>query len=469
MDQNQQKEKGKFNKRYPLRIIASYELGMLIWMMMNQIFVQQTQYYYQNVIGLGAGLIALAFIIYTIFNMFNDPIIGHFSDKSTRFREKWGKRFPFIMMGIIPFSFTLIFIFGAPKVSQVGPLAVFFWLLFFICMYDLFFSIFDVNHGALFPEKFRNDKDRKLAGMVDTILETIGILLGIVVPIIIIDSVGGWLGYFIQGIIISIVCFVFALLMIPGVKEDPEVKERYAEKETQESIEFFTGMKSAIKDKNLIGFMCLYTAYATTMGILIASVPYFVDDILHLPKTGELVLIAYLVAVPITAGIWYKLSFKIGIKNVTLIGAIILSSMGLPLLFVPADPSGLALFLIVLFLAGLVDGAIISMKFPVFSSIVDVATIESEKHEEGLYKGIFTFFQRLGITIRVVIFWIVQALSGYDPTTPNTSAELCGLRIQVSIIPMIIMFFGIVIFWRFYQISRSDLEKNLEELDKMGL
>ncbi|MFO8019246.1 MAG: hypothetical protein R6U96_11460 [Promethearchaeia archaeon] len=44
-------------------------------------------------------------------------------------------------------------------------------------------------------------------------------------------------------------------------------------------------------------------------------------------------------------------------------------------------------------------------------NIVDVATIESEKHEEGLYKGIFTFFQRLGIGIRVLIFWIVQSIS----------------------------------------------------------
>lgn len=469
MEQEQKQKQGKSTKRYPLRIIVSYELGMLIWMMMNQIFVQQTQYYYQTVVGLSAGLIAIAFVIYTIFNMFNDPIIGHFSDKTTRFRKKWGKRFPFIMLGIIPFSFTLIFIFGAPLVSQVGPWIVFLWLLGFICLYDFFFSIFDVNHGALFPEKFRNDKDRKLAGMVDTILETIGIMLGIVIPAIVIELVGGWLGWLVQGIVISLVCFTCALLMIPGVREDPEVKERYAEEETQESIEFFEGMGSALKDKNLIGFMFLYTAYATTMGILIASIPFYVDDILNLPKTGELILLAYLVAVPITAGLWYKLSFKIGIKNVTLIGAIILSSMGLPLLFVPAGPSGLTWTIIVLFLAGLVDGAIISMKFPVFSSIVDVATIESRTHQEGLYKGIFTFFQRLGIGIRVVMFWIVQSISGYDPATSNTTAELLGLRLQVSIVPMIVMTIGIMIFWQLYQISRDDLEKNLEELDRLGL
>ncbi|TFF95513.1 MAG: hypothetical protein EU544_02565 [Promethearchaeota archaeon] len=205
--------------------------------------------------------------------------------------------------------------------------------------------------------------------------------------------------------------------------------------------------------------------------MLIASIPFFIDDILELPKMGEIILIAYIVAVPITAGLWYKLSFKIGIKNVVVIGATVLALMGIPFLFVPGGPSGLGLTIIILFLAGLVDGAIISMKYPLFSSVVDSATLKTEKHQEGLYQGIFTFVSRLGITIRVVVFWVVQLFSGYDPdpNVSNTSLELLGLRLQMSLVPMIIMLIGLAFFWRLYQLNQEQILANIDKLQERKL
>jgi Na+/melibiose symporter-like transporter len=183
---------------------------------------------------------------------------------------------------------------------------------------------------------------------------------------------------------------------------------------------------------------------------------------------GEFIVFFYVIAVIVSAGIWYKLSFKIGIKNVTLIGACCLAFMGIPFLFVPVGPEGLFLVIMIFTLSGLVDGAIISMLMPLFSSVVDNAALETGKRQEGLYNGIWMFFARIGIAIRSVVFLIVAILFGYHSgsTDPN---ELMGLRIQMSIFPMIIILTGIFIFWRLYRITPEMIEFNAKKLKQLNM
>ena len=242
-------------KRYPKKVITSFQLGNFIGLMMSQLYTQQLPYYYQTVVGLDITLYLIAMIIYMVFNMFNDPLLGYLCDKSKRLTSRWGKRFPFIIIGGIPWCFVVIFLFMAPSISQIGHLGVFFWLLFFMCLYDAVFSLFDINRVALFPDKFRDSKDRRIAGTITTVLETIGILLGILIPVLIIEMLGGETGWTIQAFVIAgISCCIF-LFMIPGVREGPEIRERRARLgEEEEPMPFFTGMKTTLKNKNFIAY-----------------------------------------------------------------------------------------------------------------------------------------------------------------------------------------------------------------------
>ena len=142
--------------------------------------------------------------------------------------------------------------------------------------------------------------------------------------------------------------------------------------------------------------------------------------------------------------------------------------MGLPLLFVPTGPEGLLLVIIIFSLSGFVDGAIISMTMPLFSSVVDNATIESGKRQEGLYNGIWMFFSRVSIAIRAIVFWIVSISFGYHSGSTDPYA-LMGLRFQMSVFPMIICAFGIFFFWRLYKITPKQLEINVAKLKELKL
>lgn len=456
-------------KRYPKRIIASFQLGNLIGLMMSQLYAQQLAYYYQSEIGLNVALYAIAMVLYTIFNMINDPLLGYLCDRSKRLTSRWGKRFPFILMGGIPWCFLVIFIFMAPSISQVGQLGVFFWLLIFLCLSDCVFSLYDINRVALFPDKYRHSDDRRIAGTFAAILETLGILLGILIPVLIIEIMGPEIGWGLQAIVIAFLAFTIFLFMIPGVVEGKELKERRSKIEGRvESEPFFKGMKIALKNKNFIAYVALYVSYTSAMGVVMASIPFFVQDVLKMTKIGEIILIFYIIAVIVAAPIWYKLSFKLGIKRVALTGAIFLGCMGIPLFFVPMGPSALPFVVIILIIGGFVDGAIISMTMPIFSSIIDDATLTTGKRQEGLYNGTFLFFSRIGIAYQAIVFWIVRSLTGYHSGSTNPS-ELLGLRIQIALFPFIAILCGVIIFWKFYTIKYEELELNAKRLQELDL
>ena len=251
--------------------------------------------------------------------------------------------------------------------------------------------------------------------------------------------------------------------MIPGVREDQEMRQRRSRIDKALTEPFFIGLKSALRDKHFVGYMALFVAYTSTMGLVMATIPFFVQDILQLSKIGETIVLFYVAAVIISAPIWYKISFKIGIKKVALIGICLLACMGLPLLFVPTGPEGLLLVIIIFSLSGFVDGAM-----PLFSSVVDNATIESGKRQEGLYNGIWMFFSRVSIAIRAIVFLIVSITFGYHSGSTDPYA-LMGLRFQMSVFPMIICSFGIYFFWRLYKITPEQLEFNVEKIKELKL
>ncbi|TFG08038.1 MAG: MFS transporter [Promethearchaeota archaeon] len=455
-------------KRYPKKIIVSFQLGNLVNLMMSQMYSQQLTFFYLSEVGLDIYFYVIGMVLYMVYNMFNDPLLGYLCDKSKRFTERFGKRFPFIVLGSIPWCFVVIFIYIPPSVEQIGQFGVFLWFLIFLCINDTVFSLYDINRVGLFPDKFRHPQDRKIGGTVTTILETIGIMLGVLIPVLTVQFVGAETGYRIQAIIIALVSFAFMVLMIPGVRETEEMRERRIRADRVEIESFFKGLKQALRDKHFMGYVAFYVAYTTTMGLIMASIPFFVQDILLMPKIGELVVLFYIVAVIIGAPLWYKLSSRLGIKRTTLVGACVLGSMGIPFLFIPGGSTGLIFVIIIFLIAGFFDAAIISMTMPLFSSVVDNATIETGKRREGLYNGTWMFFSRVSLANRAIVFLIIQLIFGYQSGSTAPS-ELFGLRVQVSIVPFIILFTGIFLFWKFYRITPEELEENVHKLKALKI
>jgi GPH family glycoside/pentoside/hexuronide:cation symporter len=136
--------------------MASYGFAKALSQFISIGFTAFGFYYYESEIGLNIWLVGLGYIIFAIYNAINDPIVGYLTNQPFKFTKKWGRRFPWIMIGGTLWVISYILIFTPPNVDpKSGALILFAWLVFATCLFDTFASIFFVNFSSLFPDKFR--------------------------------------------------------------------------------------------------------------------------------------------------------------------------------------------------------------------------------------------------------------------------------------------------------------------------
>ena len=182
-------------------------------------------FFYEVEIGLNVGIAATALIIYSIWNAVNDPLVGYLMERiHMPWENRWGKRFPWVFLGAIPWLFSYLAIFLVPL--DWDPVAdqwlIFTWFVITLVIYDLLYTLWNVNATAQYPDKFKGKSERRLATGIGTLMGMIGIAVGSIIPPMFIDRgvpqtyrVMAWVG-----VGIGLILFFF---MIPGTRENPKI------------------------------------------------------------------------------------------------------------------------------------------------------------------------------------------------------------------------------------------------------
>ena len=83
----------------------------------NAGFTTWTFSFYFSALKLDAWYIGLAFVIWTVWNAFNDPLIGYISDRT---RTKIGRRKPYMIVGFIGVIIVEIILWVPPVRTDIG-------------------------------------------------------------------------------------------------------------------------------------------------------------------------------------------------------------------------------------------------------------------------------------------------------------------------------------------------------------
>ncbi|MHA1844715.1 MAG: MFS transporter [Promethearchaeota archaeon] len=449
--------------------ITSYGFGYLIMETSNAIFNTYVFFFYETEVGLYIWLVTIAISLYSLWNAINDPLLGYLFDRPNRLWSRYGKRFPLIMLGFLPWFITLVLILSPPNVDPIdNAFLIFFWMLGTTCLYDTFYSLVQNNHYSLFPDKFRLDEDRRLAGGIGLILAIAGTGLGAIIPPLLINY-GDKSSYSMMAWIMVIISSIFIIIMIPGIREKKEMIERYITKDLHKKKEsFFTSMKKVIKQKNFMILVIITFIGDVAFACLTASIHYFVRYDLKAPaEQATIMMAAFLIgslgSLPILLKIIQKIDNN---RKMHIIGIILLTLfiLGVACFW---DLASMFIFLILL---GIGMASFKMARFPCLGDSLDEAIINTKEHQESIYMGVQTFFLRLSLIVQSVIFAVVHELTGFNPSLEEqTSLALFGLRMQASIIPAVILFLGLIVFWKYYTLTPETTKKNKEILSKMKL
>jgi len=428
-------------------------------------------YFYEAEVGLNGFLVGIGYVIFALYNMFNDPLIGYLTNKPFKFTKKWGRRFPWILLGALPWGLSYALVFLPPDVDpNSGAWILFIWLIFSTFLFDTFHSLFFVNFSALFADKFRSGQERRTASGISVAISVVGVALGAILPPLFYDY-GNLRSYFVQGIVIFLVATIGFLISIPGVKEEKELITMYLEKFKETEAErkpFFRALLVALKQKPFVSFIVLYVMYQTLVVSMTGSVPYVVRYSLQEDETvNTLIFAGFLIGVLISTPFWLRLSQKTNNnRKLMIIAGILMSLFNIPLIFI----RDLIPMMIAMVVWGTGQGGFWFLIFPVLADVIDNSVVVTGRREEGIYSGFQQFFGRVGIMIQAMTFAIVHYLTGFvEGADFQLESAIWGIHIHLAVVPMVLMLFGTFIFWRFYDLRPSSVDENQLKIKAMGI
>jgi len=447
-------ERSKFSYK---RAVA-YGIGQLPDIASYQAFTFLTFTFYFAVVGFEIGWITLGFIIWSIWNSLNDTFIGFLSDRT---HTRWGRRFPWIMFSLVPIAVLLILLFTPPIViGDISFFTNFIYFLMIIILFELFFTMYDINYTSLYPEIFISEEERTKGNNVRQLFAIFGLIAAFILPGILISSYTSPEPgeYPLFGLIVGLIVIIPGLLfLIFAPRERSEFKQDY-----KTAPSFFNAIKYCVKSKSFIRYIPAEIANWFVYGMLPTIVPLYAEFILEIadPLMISLLLgLTFLSAALFMTILWKPLVQKIGPRKSWLISMSIWIISLAPLFFL--GPHMEIAAYIIFFLIGIgLSGSLYIIDI-IIADIVDEDEIKSGTRREGGYYGVNIFFQRFATVFVFLIIGPVFLIADYDKFAPVNIPEL-GLRSLMFVFPAIALIIAIIAIY-FYPLDGERLREVKEK------
>ncbi len=425
-------------------------------------------YFYEVEVGLDVVLVAVAFVIFAIWNMINDPLLGYLTEKprSQKLIMKYGFRTPLIIISDIFLIIIFFLIFLPPEGGQV---IIFFYMVIMVCLMDTCYTIYNSHMAAGAINMFTSDNDRRKVGAFAIILSTLGLVVvsAIIVPNFIVY--GDRQSFVLAAGMTAIVMIINILVYSYGIIEPKNVKEYYItgrDIEKGEQISMKEVLKTAMKNKNFIVYITTFLFFAIAYNLFYVSQVYFYKDVLKIDFGYFMYsMIAFFIGFLIGMPLWLNIAKKYGHSNVYGVGYILFGCVFFVFLWVTT----IIELYVYMFIGGIMYAASASILIPVQGDTFDEITSKIGVHQEATLQGITNFFIRLAYLFIGIIIALVHILTDYnpDPHAVQSPLAILGVRIHSGLIPAIFLIIGGVSFLLIYDLKGDKKLKMKQQLKKI--
>lgn len=432
----------------------SFSLGNGVEWFINAAFNLWVFTFYFAAVGMDVGLIRTAFIIWTIWNAINDPLIGYLSDKTN---SRWGRRRIYIMIGIIP-VLALEILIWLPPFS--GMMAQFFYLLIMLLLYDTAYTLIALPTDSLFPELYTTVEERTQVNTIRQILAAVGLILAALVPGIFIGDQATRDGYLMNGIVTTIIVGVSMFIFLKwGAVEREEFKQDY-----KSGFSYFQALKITIKNKGFVLYIIMFFFYEYILLLLATIVPLFSTEVLGTTtafQTSILMGLLYIIGI-FSMFLWKKLDVKLGGRlgyGISMISYVLAT---IPMLFI----SSYEIAIVVVILMGIGFGGMLYFIWYIVADVIDEDELKTGVRREGMFFGIANFFMRLSMVLSIVTISIVFTETGWEEYIPNIPDVAVGLRFLFVVVPAIAIGISLIALY-FYPFTKNKVLEMKEKLAEL--
>lgn len=461
-------------ERLPVRLKVMHGLGSLAYGVKENGFSTFLLLFYNQVIGLDAGLVGAAIMTALIFDAFVDPVIGELTDRT---RSRWGRRLPWLYTAPLPLAIAWMLLWSPPEMSDAATVA---WLIGFAIIVRTLVSMCEVPSVAIVPELTADYDERTVVmryrflfgwggGLVILIL-AYGVFFGgekgLVDP-------EGYFPYALTGALIMLGAVVLSAL---GQHKRIAVSNRDQVVPQASLSHIVRDMRATLSNRAFLWLVFAALFGFVNQGITFSLTNYLLGFFWQLDQ-GELVAYVLLLFGTMIAAFLLvaPLATRLGKRDAAILaGAIALTvNSGLYLSYIqgifpglPGKPSVAAMFAFV-FVGNTFSIILMILSSSMMADVVEASQSETGRRSEGLFFAGYFFMQKCATGIGIAIAGLILSLAAFpEAARPGEvgDAVLNNLALGYMLAILLIGVSGLVVMRRF-PISRADHEARIAMLD----
>ena len=410
---------------------SAYGLGYLAIMLLSTAFSLFYSFYYIDTLGLGVGLYALARSIYVVWDAAVQPISGYLSDRT---RTRWGRRKPWIVVGIPLYAVFFVLLYSVP--GGIGGWGLFFWFLAFQLAFETAMAIISVNYLSLFPELYPDPKRRARVSVIQQAFYIVALIAGTALTPLLYDAVG------FSGMAL-IYAFVFVVLMAVStllIRENPAAS-------AEEPLRVREAFAVTLSNRPFWIYNVSYLLSASVLGLVSATIAFYAKYVLGIEGGAVAILMVTTFASVIPmAVLWYWVVRWLGPLTSYKVSIVVFAVAVIPMFFARELATGLLAG--VCLAVGLAGHFVIPLL--VQAQIIDVDAAATGRRREGMYLSVANVLARASALVTALAFWIVGSVFGYvsgEEPGPRPADTFLFLTTTIPLV-LLVLSFAVAMFLR---------------------
>ena len=446
---------------------TAFGLGAVGKDMVYMLSASYILYYYQDVLGVSAMAMGIILMAARVFDAFNDPIMGVIVAKT---RTRWGKFRPWLLVGTLCNAIVLYLMFAAPPAWNGSGIVAYAAITYIV--WGVTYTMMDIPFWSMIPAFTEGGKERENLTTMARSCSGVGSALVTIITMKCVYMLGQGnerTGFRWFALIVAVLFVLFITITCLTIREKSTVHM-----ETPTVRQMFSALIHNDQAMTVVITIVLINCslYITSNLLLyffkydVSGESWYNSYTLFSTFGGAVQILSMMVLFPLLR------KFMSSIRVFYLSFGMAIAGYAILLVLMIGGHTALGALVVPGFLIFAAFGMLTVLTTVFLANTVDYGEMKNHRRDESVIFSMQTFVVKLasGIAgfISSMVLFVFHISSNKEAvvTEPIAASSRMGLRLSMTIIPIVVLVIGFIVFKKRYILTDRKLAEISTELEK---